>query len=71
VLKGKNYYDENAVQRNYYYVCADGIKIIKFPNQSEAIQEFRSIKAFLINGETMYVASGLEMNEDEIGNCID
>ncbi len=71
ILKGKNYYDDNAVLQTYYYICADGNKIIKTANESDVLDEFNNIQNSISSGKTLYIANGLALNEDEHGSLID
>jgi hypothetical protein len=71
ILKGKSYYDDDAVLTAYCYVCADGNRVIKTANQDDALTEFANIQSALKNGETVYTANGIAMAEDEHANAID
>jgi ATP-dependent protease HslVU (ClpYQ) peptidase subunit len=71
VLKGKSYYDDNAVLQTYYYICADNNKIIKTANEGDVLEELNNIVTSISSGKNLYVASGLVMNEDDQGNLID
>jgi hypothetical protein len=71
ILKGKNYYDDNAVLQTYYYICADGTKVIKTACEGDALTEFNAILELIRENKSLYLANGLIMNEDEHGNLID
>lgn len=71
IVKGKSYYDDDAVLQTYYYICADGKKFIKSSNFECAYAEIESIKAGIVNKMSLYEAQGIKLNEDENGNLID
>ena len=71
IVKGKNYYDDDAVLNTYHYICADGNKIIKTSSVEEANIEFENIINFLNGDVSVYNAGGIEMVEDDNGNLLD
>jgi hypothetical protein len=71
ISKGKTYYDDDAVQQTYSYICINGNKVAKCPNEEHAIEELRHIKESISQGQSIYEIDGVKMNVDEHGNLLD
>lgn len=70
ILKGKDYYDDNSVLTSYYYICADGNKIIKIANHEDALTEFQNIKS-AIGNVSVYTANGIVITEHEQNGIVE